>query len=193
MMADLLSACLRLLRPLFFSMGVDYFGLYIVKVKCLTTHCVHLDLLASLDADAFLLALRRFIPRRGTPSEVLSDQGTNFRGAKRELKEAFAAMGPQLQERLAKQRIKCQFNPPAAPHFGGAWEHEIQSVKKALQVVFGAQSFQEEVLLTVLVEVEGILNVKLLGYVSSDIADPDPMTPNMLLMGRRDSSLPQVS
>lgn len=102
-------------------------------------------------------------------------------------------MVPDLQERLAKNQIKFQFNPPAAPHFGGAWEREIQSVKKALQVVVGQQSLHEDVLLTLLIEVEGILNAKPLGYVSSDIADPDPVTPNMLLMGRRDASLPQVS
>ena len=45
---------------------------------------------------------------------------------------------------------------------------------------------------TVLVEVEGILNAKTLGYVSSDISDPDPITPSILLMGRYDASLPQV-
>ncbi|KAK7929198.1 hypothetical protein WMY93_005593 [Mugilogobius chulae] len=41
-------------------------------------------------------------------------------------------------------------------------------------------------------QVEGILNSKPLGYASSDIADPDPITPNLLLMGRRDASLPQA-
>ncbi|KAL0973497.1 hypothetical protein UPYG_G00204780 [Umbra pygmaea] len=46
--------------------------------------------------------------------------------------------------------------------------------------------------MTVLMEVEGILNSKPLGYVSSDIADSDPITPNLLLMGRRDASLPQA-
>lgn len=50
----------------------------------------------------------------------------------------------------------------------------------------------EETLRTVLVEIEGILNSKPLGYTSSDVADLDPITPNMLLMGRPDSSLPQV-
>ena len=45
---------------------------------------------------------------------------------------------------------------------------------------------------TVLIEVEGILNSKPLGYVSSDVADPDPVTPNLLLMGRLDPSLPQT-
>ena len=41
-------------------------------------------------------------------------------------------------------------------------------------------------------EVEGILNAKPLGYVSSDVADPDPITPSILLMGRYDASLPQA-
>lgn len=50
----------------------------------------------------------------------------------------------------------------------------------------------EEVLHTVLIEIEGILNSKPLGYVSSNIAALDPVTPNLLLMGRPDSSLPQV-
>lgn len=54
------------------------------------------------------------------------------------------------------------------------------------------QVVSEEVLSTVLVEVEGILNSKPLGYVSSEISDIDPITPNLLLMGRRDASLPQV-
>nr|XP_061832460.1 uncharacterized protein LOC133616862 [Nerophis lumbriciformis] len=204
-MADLPSARLRLLKPPFFSTGVDCFGPYMVKAgrrsekrwgiifKCLTTRCIHLDLLTSLDTDAFLLALRRFIARRGTPFEVLSDQGTNFRGGDKELKEAFAAMDSQLQERLAEKQIKFRLNPPASPHFGGVWEREIQSVKKSLQVVIGAQVLQAEVLLTLLIEVEGILNAKPLGYVSSDVADPDPVTPSMLLMGRQDASLPQVT
>lgn len=43
-----------------------------------------------------------------------------------------------------------------------------------------------------LIEVEAILNSKPLGYVPSDVSDPDPVTPNCLLMGWPDSSLPQV-
>ncbi|KAE8295207.1 Extracellular calcium-sensing receptor [Larimichthys crocea] len=101
-------------------------------------------------------------------------------------------MESQLQERLVGKQIKFCFNPPASPHFGGVWEREIQSVKKSLQVVIGAQVLQEEVLLTLLIEVEGILNAKPLGYISSD-RDPDPVTPSMLLMGRQDASLPQVT
>ncbi|KAI4881937.1 hypothetical protein NFI96_005619, partial [Prochilodus magdalenae] len=46
--------------------------------------------------------------------------------------------------------------------------------------------------MTVLIEVEGIINSKPLGYASSDISDPDPITPNLLLMGRQDPATPQV-
>lgn len=61
-----------------------------------------------------------------------------------------------------------------------------------MHTVLGAQTVTEEVLQTVLVEIEEILNSKPLGYVSSDIADPDPITPNALLMRQPDSALPQV-
>jgi len=203
-MADLALARLRLFKPAFYSTGVDCFGPFSIKVgrllerrwaiifKCLTVRAVHLDVLTSIDTDSFLMALRRFIARRGTPAELYSDQGTNFRGGETELRQAFSAMAPDLQLLLAPHKIQFHFNPPAALHFGSAWEREIRSVKTALYTTVGAQPLQEEVLSTVLVEVEGILNSKPLGYVSSDVSDPDPVTPNSLLMGRPDGSPPQV-
>lgn len=145
-----------------------------------------------MDSDAFLMALRRFIGRRGKPAELYSDQGTNFRGGNTELKEAFRQLSGDLQQQLAKQQISFHFNPPAAPHFGGVWEREIRSIKAALYTTLGSDTVTEEVLRTVLIEIEAILNSKPLGYVSADIADLDPITPNCLLMGRPDGSLPQV-
>lgn len=204
-MADLPPARLRLCKPPFYSTGIDCFGPYTVKVgrrsekrwgiifKCLTTRCVHLDLPSHMNADSFLMALRRFIARRGKPFELLSDRGTNFIGGNRELQEVYQSLTSDLQAVLAKQRISFKFNPPHAPHFGGTWEREIRSIKIALQTTLGAQAVTEEVLRTVMSEIEGILNSKPLGYVSSDIADPDPVTPNLLLMGRHDSSLPLVT
>lgn len=124
-MADLPPARLRLFKPPFFSTGVDCFGPFTVKIgrrtekrwgiifKCMTTCCVHLDLLESLDSDAFLMRLRRVIARRGKPFELLSDNGTNFVGGARELHEAFEVMAPHLRDQLAEQQI--EFNPPSAP------------------------------------------------------------------------------
>lgn len=138
------------------------------------------------------MALRRFIARRGQPAELYSDQGTNFRGGETELREAYSSLSPELQQLLAKRQISFHYNPPAAPHFGGAWEREIRSVKAALYATLGSETVTEEVLRTILIEIEAIMNSKPLGYVSADLADPDPVTPNCLLMGRPDGSLPQV-
>ncbi|KAJ7997224.1 hypothetical protein DPEC_G00226750 [Dallia pectoralis] len=202
-MADLPAARQRLCKPVFYSTGTDCFGPFQVKLgrrlekrwgiifKCLTTRAVHLDILNNLSTDSFLMAFRRFIARRGTPSEIFSDQGTNFRGGERELHEAFKDLSPDLQAQLAGQKVSFHFNPPALPHFGGVWEREIRSVKTALYTTVGAQPVAEEVLRTVFIEVEGILNSKPLGYVSSDVTDLDPVTPNLLLMGRLDGSFPR--
>lgn len=203
-MANLPPARLCLYKPPFYSTGMDCFGPFTVKIgrrtekrwgivfKCLTTRCLHLDLLESLDTDAFLMSLRRFIARRGKPFELLSDNGTNFVGGDKELRAAYEAMMPQLKEQLAEQQISFKFIPPGAPHFGGAWEREVKSVKQALKVVLKDQTVTETVLRTVLTEVEGILNAKPLGYVSSDVSYLDPVTPSILLMGQHNSSLPQL-
>src|SRR4029434_9738584 len=193
-----------LFKPPVSSTGVDCFGPFIIHhgrrtekrwgiiFKCLTTRCLHLDLLGMMDVDAFLLALRRFISRRGKPFKIWADRGTNFRAGDRELNQCFQAMDPKLQEHLANQQISFNFNPPGSPHFGGVWEREIRSVKNALRVILGNQTTSEAVLHTVLIEVEGIMNSKPLGYFSSAASDPDPVTPNLLLMGRRDASLQQA-
>ncbi len=80
-MADLPPSRLRLFQPAFYSTGVDCFGPYLIKIgrrhekrwgiifKCLTTRAVYLDLLYQMDSDSFLMALQRFISRRGKLSQ----------------------------------------------------------------------------------------------------------------------------
>ena len=87
----------------FERVGLDYAGPFSVKyglvrkptvVKAylcvlvsLTVKAVHLELVSDLTSEAFIAALRRFIARRGYPSLLWSDHGTNFVGANRELSE----------------------------------------------------------------------------------------------------------
>lgn len=154
--------------------------------KCLTTRAVHLEVLAEMTADSFLQSFRRFTGRRGRPHTLWSDHGTNFRGGEAELIKSYNQMSEELRNELASQQVTFSYNPPNAPHFGGAWEREVTSVKSAL----GAQVPKAEVFNTVLVEIEAILNSKPLGYVSSDVADLDPITPSSLLVGQRETALP---
>ncbi|GBM82013.1 hypothetical protein AVEN_51858-1, partial [Araneus ventricosus] len=74
---------------IFEVIGVDVAGPLIIKeskkvwiliITCAVYRAVHLELLMSLSTDNFILALRRFIARRGRPSIIYSDNGTNFIG-----------------------------------------------------------------------------------------------------------------
>jgi len=98
-MAPLRSARLAPNNPPFAHVGVDYFGPLFVKqgrsqVKrygflftCLTMRAMYTEVAHTLEADSFICAYQRFVSRRGKPKEILSDNGTNFTGAERELRE----------------------------------------------------------------------------------------------------------
>ena len=82
------------------AVGVDYFGPIIVKhvrkqekryeclFTCLVTRAVQLEVAKSLETDLFINVPRRFIARRGPPSDVFYDNDANFVGADRELKQS---------------------------------------------------------------------------------------------------------
>ncbi|GBM78279.1 hypothetical protein AVEN_46982-1, partial [Araneus ventricosus] len=53
---------------------------YIVLYTCAVYRAIHLELITSLTTEVFLQSLRRFIARRGRPTTIYSDNGTNFKG-----------------------------------------------------------------------------------------------------------------
>lgn len=57
-------------------------------LPCLVTRAVQLEVAKSLESDLFINVPRRFIARRGPPSGVFYDNGANFVGADRELKQS---------------------------------------------------------------------------------------------------------
>ena len=80
----------------------------------------------------FVAALRRFIARRGHPSLIWSDHGTNFVGASRELKELAELLENQKTQKIisefcATKKIEWKFIPERTPHFGGLWEAAVKS------------------------------------------------------------------
>jgi len=60
----------------------------LVETGSTEQRAVHLELLSDMSTDYFLLALRRFIARRGQPETIWSDNGTNFVGVEKELKNS---------------------------------------------------------------------------------------------------------
>lgn len=152
---------------------------------CLSTRAIHIELASSLTTDSAIMAIQRFIGRRGVPGTFYSDNGTNFTSASKELNEAIALLDQNKINAFCIQRkISWKFNPPTASHMGGAWERLIRSVKTALTTVLKEQAPREEVLLTVLVEIEHSVNSRPLTDVSVDPRDKEAITPNHFLIGR---------
>ncbi len=106
---------------------------------CLATRAVHLEMTYSLDTEAFLNAFTRMVSRRGIPSYVISDNGTNFVAAEKDLRQLVQALDKEkiITATSMNQAIEWKFNPPAAPHFGGFFEAMIKSAKKALRAILG--------------------------------------------------------
>ncbi|XP_055584735.1 uncharacterized protein LOC129737599 [Uranotaenia lowii] len=177
-------------RP-FAYVGVDYFGPLQVKVgratvkrwvalfTCLTIRAVHLEVIYSLTTEACIMGIRRFIGRRGSPVEFHSDNGTNFQGAERLLREQIN-MG--LEFTFTNTNTKWLFIPPGAPHMGGSWERMVRSIKVAISDAYN-ENLDDERLLTLLIEAESIVNCRPLTYLPLDSAEQEALTPNHLLLG----------
>ena len=89
---------------------------------CLTTRTVQVEVAQSLDTESCLAAVTRSISRRGYPSIIISDNGTNFVGADNELKAFVNEWSKAKSESdLAQKKFVWKFNPPGAPHFCGVW------------------------------------------------------------------------
>jgi len=139
LMGELPSTRVQTSRP-FLTTGVDYAGPISLRLGpprsktltkgyssifvCFVTKAVHIEIVTSLSTEAFLVALRRFIARRGKPRTICSDNGTNFQGAAIELHAIYKMLQSSsqmatVQDILATEGCIWKFIPPHGPHFGG--------------------------------------------------------------------------
>ena len=181
-------------KPPFTFVGVDHFGPFEVKqgrfcVKkygclftCLTSRVVEIAMAHSLDTDSMVNARRRFISVRGCPKQIISDRGTNFTRADKELKETIEEWNQQKIDHVCRQKgIQWTFNPPTASHIGDVWKRMILSVRQIFRAVLREQIVSDEVLSTVMAKVTNILNSRSLTRNSDNPKDDRPLTPNHLL------------
>ncbi|XP_069129352.1 uncharacterized protein [Argopecten irradians] len=186
-------------EPPFSRVGMDFFGPFELKrgrsiVKrygviftCLVIRAVHLEVAASLDTDSCINAIRRLIARRGKPTFIRSDNGTNLVDAERELEEEIHKWNHgKIQRDVLQHGIHWEFNPPSGSHFGGIWERLIRLTRQVLYGLMKEQNIKldDEGLATLFCEVEAILNGRPLTTSSDSVNDPNVLTPNHLLLLR---------
>ncbi|GFX95590.1 integrase catalytic domain-containing protein [Trichonephila clavipes] len=123
---------------------------YICVFVCLATKAVHLEVVSDLTSKAFIACLKRFVARRGKPSEIFCDQGTNFYGASRDLRKEFRQLMKEgaVHQFLVTDNITFHFNPSSALHFGGIWEATVKSFKFHLKSCWSHYSPDDPYVLT---------------------------------------------
>ena len=89
---------------------------YGVLFTCMSSRAIHIETANTLETDSFINALRRFQAERGPIRQLRSDQGTNFIGAHRELKEALKEIDrDKVRTSLLKENcewVDFKLNPP---------------------------------------------------------------------------------
>lgn len=203
LMAPLPSSRITPGNPPFTCVGVDYMGPIMVKqgrsqlkrygcvFSCLATRAIHIEISNSLETDSFIHSYRRFCNRRGTPKMILSDNGTNFIGAEKELRNGIQNWNNlHIHKSLRQDGVEWRFNPPRSSHQGGVWERMIRTIRKVLRGLTNDQVFTDEMLYTFITEVERIINNRPLTPLSDDPKDQLSISPQDILIGRLDSTLP---
>ena len=183
--------------------GVDVFGPFFIVngrktdkhygiiFNCLVTRACHSEPCPSLTTDSFLNAFRRFLARRGQPRLLRSENGTNFIGARRSLQDSLNEGIRYSKDKIPQAAdIQWDFNPPLAPHFGGAWERMIQTAKRTLLIILGSQKLTLDFFTTILAETELMLNSRPLTHVADQPENEEPLTPNHFLLHRPYANLP---
>jgi len=204
-MADLPSIRVTPARS-FLHVGIDFAGPLLIKESrrrnarssksylavfvCMVIKSVHLEVVSDLSTDAFIASLHRFIARRGIPSDIYTDCGSNFKGVDQQLRQLFETS--TLKDQFSKAvPCKWHFNPPAAPHFGGLWEAAVKSAKYHLKRVVGEQILTFEEMSTLTSRIEAILNSRPLTPFSSDPHDYRPLTSGDFLIGAPLVAIPE--
>ncbi|KAL6488118.1 hypothetical protein MHYP_G00047440 [Metynnis hypsauchen] len=154
----------------------------------------HQEMLTDMSTNAFINGLCSFIAIRGTVQQIKSDQGSNFVGAKNELKKAMNEIDTERLTVFLTQK-ECDFcmNAPHSSHAGEVCERQIRTIRAVLNNTLSLSSgkLDDSSLRTFLYEAMAIVNSRPLTV--NNLSDPnslEPLTPNHLLTLKCTTPLP---
>ena len=132
-----------------FSEDATMYKVYIALFTCASLRALHLDLVPSLHVQPFIRCLCRILSHHGVAVLFLSNNGKTFKVS-------------DLNQFLLKNGVQWKYNLPKSSLCGGFFVRLVRSTKRCLKKVFGSSKLTYEELLTVLGEVECVLNSRLL-------------------------------
>ena len=190
----------------FSSTGLDYLGPLFIKTEnghkkiwvclftCLLIRAVHLEMVNNMTSEEFLMAFRRFISLRGTPTIMISDNALQFKAANKILDNVLrnAVKSEDVQSYASNAHIKWKFIVELSPWMGGYYERLVGLVKRTLRKTIGRRLLTSIQMQTLLKETEAILNSRPLVYVEEDIDSCMAISPAHFLSLNRNIGLPEM-
>ena len=189
---DLPPERMELVSP-FANTGVDVFGpfhlrhtgrgtkkKFVLMACCMNTRAVALITLRDMTTSSAINALMRLASQYPALRKLYSDQGSNFRGADREIREAMETWKKKekdLNQELEKINLEWVFGPAYCGSAGGAWERLIGMSKKLIRSMIGQNNVDEDDFETLISAAAGIMNRRPLMQSSADVDDPLVLSP----------------
>jgi hypothetical protein len=119
-----------------------------VMFVCTTSSALHVEFMDTYSTDSFLMALRRFMGLRGTPTRFQSDRGEQLVAA---AKQVSTWDFKEVKQWAGKKGIEWTLVPTGGQHFNGQAERMIGLIKKQLWKTFEGKKLSHEETLTLLV------------------------------------------
>ena len=171
------------LGPLYIKDGQNSKKVWVCLFTCMVVRAVHLEVVADMTSEQFIMCLKRFISRRGKPSEIISDNAPQFKLAQQAIEKVWKEdnVDEDVVNYVAEEGIQWKYITEYAPWMGGFYERMVQSVKKALRKCLGSSMMTYVQLETLITEIEAMLNTRPLCYVGEDTDGSQVLTPGHFL------------
>ena len=192
-MADLPECRVTATKKPFKYCGVEYFGPFTycqlcsdckawdILFTCLCTHCIHIEIVTSLDLNSFLRAFSRFTNLHEAVDTMHSDNGSTFVAAADILPTLLSST--DFHNSLHKHSINWVRIPPYAPSQGGSWESMVKLFKSSWKRVLDLTRHKPSLieLQTFTLDAVHIVNDRPLTAVSDEPNDLAPICPSSFL------------
>ena len=170
-MGELPEARVSMAVP-FQTSGMDVFGEFWVKaqgrankkrwvllITCFVTRAIALYPLQDMTLSSVVNALIKMNCQFPSLKNVVTDNGPNFKGASRELREAMEAWNlSQANDELSDKGIVWSFGPAYAGSWGGVWERLVGVVKNSFKACLKGRILDTEAFDALLAGVAGMIN-----------------------------------
>ena len=166
-----------------------------------------LTLIPTLDmtTNAVVQGVEEYCATRGTPQQIISDNGASLVAADKTLKDIFRKVNwndVKTHFSSPNETLEWKFLPAFSPWMGGMYERFVKAFKHSLNKVFlldikklqrSQNNLTWEEFGLALKKVESVINDRPLTVVTSEEEFDSPLTPSLLAFGQRMLPLPHLN